>query len=69
MAESRESSREPLTQSIRRAEVASLGGLFLQLVFFAVLLRLFVVPVLYDTFARAAEWFRRTPGDESPATT
>ncbi len=38
MAESRESSREPLTQSIRRAEVASLGGLFLQLVFFAVLL-------------------------------
>lgn len=27
--------------------------------FFAVLLRLFVVPVLYDTFARAAEWFHR----------
>jgi cobalt-zinc-cadmium resistance protein CzcA len=39
----------------RPLAVVYIGGFF-----FAVLLRLFVVPVLYDTFARAAEWFHRT---------
>jgi len=38
----------------RPLAVVYIGGFF-----FAVLLRLFVVPVLYDTFARAAERFRR----------
>jgi cobalt-zinc-cadmium resistance protein CzcA len=39
----------------RPLAVVYIGGFF-----FAVLLRLFVVPVLYDTFARTAEWFQRT---------
>jgi hypothetical protein len=29
---------------------------------FAALLRLLVVPVLYDSFGRAAAWFHRTGG-------
>jgi hypothetical protein len=33
--------------------------------FFAVLWRLFVVPVLYDTFARAAERLHRSRENES----
>ena len=41
----------------RPLAVVYIGGFF-----FAVLLRLFVVPVLYDTFARAADRFGRTAG-------
>lgn len=48
----------------RPLAVVYIGGFF-----FAVLLRLFVVPVLYDTFARAAGWFRRTGEREGPITT
>ena len=43
----------------RPLAVVYIGGFF-----FAVLLRLFVVPVLYDTFARAAGWFNRTAESE-----
>jgi cobalt-zinc-cadmium resistance protein CzcA len=35
---------------------------------FAVVLRLFVVPVLYDTFARMAAWLQRAKQNESPIT-
>ncbi len=38
----------------RPLAVVYVGGFF-----FAIILRLFVVPVLYDTFARAAAWFNR----------
>jgi len=38
----------------RPLAVVYIGGFF-----FAVILRLFVVPVLYDTFARAADWLQR----------
>jgi cobalt-zinc-cadmium resistance protein CzcA len=43
----------------RPLAVVYIGGFF-----FAVLRRLFVVPVLYDTFARAAQALQRTPGGE-----
>jgi cobalt-zinc-cadmium resistance protein CzcA len=38
----------------RPLAVVYIGGFF-----FAVILRLFVVPVLYDTFARASDWLRQ----------
>jgi Cu/Ag efflux pump CusA len=48
----------------RPLAVVYIGGFF-----FAVLLRLFVVPVLYDSFARAAEWFHSTGRNKGSITT
>ena len=56
-----------LTVSTGAGRHRPLAGVYIGGFFFAVLLRLFVVPVLYDTFARAAEWFHFTnrPGSRS----